>query len=488
MERVTPPHCMTFLRVLILAALGLPALAARAQFRAPPPPPLPDAATYSAIRDKALASSWAFERLTDLTDLIGPRLSGSPQAQAAVEQVAAVMRGDGLKVSLEPMQAPHWVRGEERAELVEYAQRPKGITQSLKLTTLGGSVATPAQGITAELLVVRSFAELQTRAKQVKGRIVLFDVPFDQQLADNGLANVAYGQVVGYRVIAASAAAKLGAAAALIRSVGGADFRLAHTGVMAYEDGVAKIPAAALTAEDAMLVSRLVKRGPVTMQLVLTPQTLPDVPSFNVVGELTGSQKPNEVVLVGGHLDSWDLATGATDDGTGVMASLGAMHVFRELKLRPKRSVRVVLFMSEEAGAIGGKAYFEAHRDQVANFRGVIETDFGAGRPVGFEAYALPEALQKLRVLQDVLAPVGAGYFRRSERPVAADINAWQVAGVPGFETLLDARHYFDVHHTAADTLDKVDPQNLARTVAAVGVLAYFLADNPETLAHLPPP
>ena len=224
------------------------------------------------------------------------------------------------------------------------------------------------------------------------------------------------------------------------------------------------------------------------MELVLTPQTLPDVPSFNVVGELTGSQKPNEVVLVGGHLDSWDLATGATDDGSGVMASLGALHVFRELKLRPKRSVRVVAFMSEEAGAIGGKAYFEAHRDQVASFRGVIETDFGAGRPIGFDAYVLPAALQQLRALQDVLSVVGASHFRRSERPVAADINAWQVAGVPGFETLLDARHYFDVHHTAADTLDKVDPQNLARTVAAVGVLAYFLADSAETLAHLPPP
>jgi hypothetical protein len=424
--------------------------------------------------------------LADLTDLIGPRLSGCPQAQAAVEQVAAVMRADGLKVSLEPMQAPHWVRGDERAELVEYAQRPKGITQTLQLTTLGGSVATPPQGISAEVLVVKSFAELTARAKQARGRIVVFDVPFDQTLAENGLATVAYGQAVAYRVGGASAAGKVGALAALVRGVGGADYRTLHTGVMAYEEGVPKIPSAALSAEDVGLVARLAKRGPVVMRLLLTPQTLPDVTSHNVVGELTGTQKPNEIVLVSGHLDSWDLATGAVDDGTGVMAALGALHVIRELKLKPKRSLRAVAFMSEEVGAIGGKAYFEAHRDQLANYRAVIETDFGAGRPLGFEAYVLPESLVPLRSLQEVLTPIGATHLRRSERPVAADISFWQAAGVPGFETLLDARHYFDLHHTQADTLDKVDPKNLARMVATVATLAYYLADCSEPPAHLP--
>jgi carboxypeptidase Q len=478
---------MAFLRVLIVAALALPTLTARAQLRSAPPPPLTEAATYAAIRDKALASAWAYERLSDLTDLIGPRLSGSPQAQAAVEQVAAVMRGEGLKVTLEPMQAPHWVRGEEHAELVEYAQRPKGITQALQLTALGGSVATPPQGITAEVLVVRSFADLSARAKQAKGRIVLFDVPFDQSLADNGLAPTAYGQVVAYRVGGASAAAKVGALAALVRGAGGADYRLLHTGVMAYEAGVPKIPSAALTAEDVGLVTRLAKRGPVTMKLVLTPQQLPDVPSFNVVGELTGATKPNEVVIVSGHLDSWDLGTGAVDDGTGVVAALGAVRAFRELKLRPKRSVRVIAYMSEELGAIGGKAYFEAHRAELPNMRAVIETDFGAGTPLGFEAYVAPDALPKLRALQEVLAPLGATHLRRSERPVGADIAAWEAAGVPGFETLLDSRTYFDLHHTEADTLDKVEPKNLARIVSAVGVLTYYLADSAEPLAPLPP-
>ena len=480
---------MSFHRVLFAAALVLPVMtshAARGQLRTATAPPLTGAATYTAIRDKAMASSWAYERLSDLTDLIGPRLSGSPQAQAAVEQVAAVMRGEGLKVTLEPMQAPHWVRGEEHAELVEYAQRPKGITQSLELSTLGGSVATPAQGITAEVLVVKSFTDLNARAKQAKGRIVVFDVPFDQSLADNGLASSAYAQVVAYRVGGASAAAKVGALAALVRGAGGADYRLLHTGVMAYEEGVAKIPTAALTAEDVGLISRLVKRGPVTMRLVLTPQQHPDVPSFNVVGELTGAQKPSEVVIVSGHLDSWDLGTGAIDDGTGVVAAIGAVRVFRELKLRPKRSVRVIAYMSEELGAIGGRAYFEAHRGELANMRAVIETDFGAGSPLGFEAYALPEALPMLRSLQEVLAPIGAGYIRRSERPVGADIAPWQAAGVPGFETLLDSRHYFDLHHTPADTFDKVDPKNLARIVSAVSVLTYYLADSADTPGHLP--
>lgn len=478
---------MIFLRLSIVAALVLPTLSARAQLRSAPRPPLAEAGTLAAIRDKALASSWAYDRLTDLTDLIGPRLSGSPQAQAAIEQVAAVMRAEGLKVTLEPMKAPRWVRGEERAELVQYAQRPPGVTQSLTLTALGGSVATPAQGITAEVLVVRSFADLSARAKQAKGRIVLFDVPFDQSLADNGLANIAYGHVIAYRVGGASAAAKVGALAALVRGAGGADYRLPHTGMMAYEEGVPKIPTAALTAEDVGLVTRLAKRGPVTMRLVLTPQQLPDVPSFNVVGELTGTQKPNEVVIVSGHLDSWDLGTGAVDDGTGVAAALGALHIFRELKLRPKRSVRAIAFMSEEVGAIGGRAYFEAHRDQLADVRAVIETDIGAGRPVGFDSYVASDALPKLRSLQDVLAPIGASYIRRSEQPVAADIAAWQAAGVPGFETLLDSRHYFDLHHTPADTLDKVDPQNLARIVGAVAVLTYYLADTAEPPAHLAP-
>jgi hypothetical protein len=478
---------MQLLRAALVVVLMLNPVVLQAQFRAAPPPALPDAAIYSAIRDKALASHWAYERLADLTDLVGPRLSGSPQAQAAVELVAAAMRSDGLKVSLEPMLAPHWVRGEERGTLIEYAQRPRGITQTVKLTALGGSVATPEAGLTAEVLLVHSFAELSERAKQARGRIVVFDVPFDQGLADTGHAGEAYGQAVAYRVGAASAAGKLGAVAALIRSVGGADYRLPHTGMMVYEPGVTKIPAGALTSEDVQLISRLSKRGPVRMHLVLTPAQLPDVPSFNVVGELTGAQKPDEVVLVSGHLDSWDLATGAIDDGAGVAAAMGALHVLRELKLRPKRSIRAVGFMSEECGVFGGKAYFEAHRDQIDKFVGVIESDFGAARPLGFEAYVRPEALPQLRVLKQALSPFGAAALRHSHDTVGADISPLEAAGVPGFELMLDGRHYFDLHHTPADTLDKVDPAHLARMVASLAILAYYLADSAEIPAHLAP-
>lgn len=454
---------------------------------AQPSSALSNPASYAAIRDRALTSDWAYARLSDLTDLIGPRMSGSAQAQAAVEQVAAVMRADGLKVTLQPLKAPHWVRGDERAELVEYPQRPKGITQSLHLTALGGSVATAAEGIVAPLLVVRSFAELTARAKEARGRIVVFDVPFDQELADAGQAGPAYGYATSYRRGAAAAAAKVGAVAALVRAIGGASYRLTHTGQMQYEDGVAKIPTAALTAEDAGLVSRLAKRGSVSMKLVLTPQTLPDVDSFNVLGDLVGSEKPDEIVLISGHLDSWDLATGAIDDGAGVVAAMGVAHLFKELKLRPKRTLRVVAWMSEEQGVIGGRAYYEALKSTVAKHAAVIESDFGAGKPLGLEGYATASGIDQLQALRDVLLPIGAIALRRSERPVGSDIGAWQAAGVPGFEAILDGRHYFDYHHSPADTLDKVDPKNLQRMVATLGVLAFHLADAPQLFERVPP-
>jgi len=465
--------------------LGLTAAHAQPA-RSTAPPALPNAATYAAIRDRALGSTWAFERLADLTDLIGPRMSGSPQAQAAIEQVAAVMRAEGLTVTLQPMRAPHWVRGEERAELVEYAKRPQGITQKLQLTALGGSVATPPSGITAQVLVVRSFAELTARAKDARGRIVLFDVSFDQDLAEGGHAGQAYGQAVLYRVLGASAAAKVGALAALIRSVGGASYRLPHTGQMLYEPGAPQIPTAALSAEDAALVARLDKRGPVSMKLVLTPQTLPDVDSFNVIGDLAGSSKPEELVLLSGHLDSWDLATGALDDGAGVAAALGVVHVLRELKLRPKRSLRVVAYMSEEVGAVGGKAYFEAYKGKLAQHVAAIESDSGAGKPLGIAAYTSDASFEALKLLRDVLAPLGATALERAARPIGADISPLEAAGVPGFEPLLDGRRYFDYHHTPADTLDKVDPRNLQRMVATLGVLSYFLAETPEPPARVP--
>lgn len=449
---------------------------------------LADDSALNAIRDRALSSDWAFERLADLTDKIGPRPSGSPQAEAAVEQVAAALRKEGFKVTLQPARVPHWVRGAESAEVVEYPGRPKGITQPLRLTTLGGSVATPAEGITAGVLVVSSFAELTAHAKEAKGKIVVYDTPFDQDLADNGQAGRAYGQAGQYRRAGASAAARVGAVAALIRSVGGANYRLPHTGQMAYGAEAPKIPTAALSAEDAMLLHRLAKQGPVSVKLVLTPQQLPDVESHNVIADLVGSEKPDEIVLVSGHLDSWDLATGAIDDGAGVAAAMGVAHVIKELKLKPKRTIRVVAWMAEENSGAGAQAYFAANKALADKHAGVIEADTGAGKPLGLMSRITANSEKALRPVIDVLSPIGASVLDRREQPVGSDIGEMQLAGVPGFEPLFDTRHYFDYHHTPADTLDKVDPKNLQRIVATMAVLAFYLADAPNLLERVPAP
>jgi Zn-dependent M28 family amino/carboxypeptidase len=447
----------------------------------------PTPSVLERIRERALASDWAYQRLADLTDKVGPRLSGSPQAEAAVDQVAQALRQAGFTVTLQPVRVPHWVRGLEQASIVDYPQRPTGVTQTLRLTTLGGSVATPEQGLTAPVLVVKSFAELSARGAEAKGCIVVFDTPYDQELADNGFSGPAYGQGVAYRRDGASAAARVGAVAALIRSVGGANFRLPHTGQMQYAADAAKIPTAALSAEDAALLDRLAAQGKVTVKLLLTPQTLAEVDSHNVIADWRGSERPDEIVLLSGHLDSWDLATGAIDDGAGVAAAMGAAFIIKELQLRPKRTLRVVAWMNEENGSRGSRAYVSANQGRIAQHAAVIESDVGAGKPLGFAAYVTAASLPRLQPVMEALRPIGATVLDHSEEPVSTDIGPLQAAGVPGFEPLLDARHYFDYHHTAADTLDKVEPLNLRRMVASLAVLAYELADAPQMLERNPP-
>ncbi len=274
-----------------------------------------------------MSSAWAWQRLSDLTDKIGPRLAGSPQLAAAIDQLADAMRSLPAHVTLQPVKVPHWVRGEEQAELVDYPGRPVGVTQRLHLTALGASSATEAKGLTGRVIVVHDFAELNNRADEVRGNIVLFDARFDQRLADNGYAGDAYRQDGVYRFTGPSAAAALGAAAALVRSVGGAEFRLPHTGATMWKDKQAAIPAAALSAEDADLVARLAAAGPVTLKLLLTPKMLPDADSSNVIADWPGRERPGEYVIVSGHLDSWDLATGATDDGVGVIAAAAVIEI-----------------------------------------------------------------------------------------------------------------------------------------------------------------
>jgi carboxypeptidase Q len=451
------------------------------------PPDEGVAAVLGRIRDAALSDDWAYRRLADLCDKIGPRMSGSRQADAAVEQIAAALRAAGLNVTLQPVNVPHWVRGEEQAEMIEYPGRPAGVIQHLHLTTLGGSVATPAQGISGQVLVVHSFDELRSREGEARGKIVVFDVPFNETLAVNGRAGTAYGQGVVYRTKGASAAARAGATAALVRTVGGANYRLPHTGEMNYDPKLPKIPTAALSAEDAMWVARLAAEGPVTLHLKLLPQSLPDVESHNVIADWAGRERPEDVVIVSGHLDSWDPAQGAIDDGAGVASAMGAVHLLQTLGLHARRTIRFVGWMSEENGSAGGQAYFKLNSAALDRQVAAIESDEGAGRPLGVSAHVLPATLAQFSPLMTALSPIGATILDRREGPGGSDIEFLDAAGVPTLAPLVDTRTYFDYHHSAADTLDKIEPDNIRRQVALMAMMAYFLADSPSALPRLPP-
>jgi len=442
-----------------------------------------DPAALARIRDAAMTSDYAWERTADMTDLIGPRLSGSAGAAAAVTQVADAMRKLGAKVTLQPVKVPHWVRGAETGELVEYTGRPAGITQRVVLTALGGSSATPVEGLKAQVIVVNSFDELKARASEVKGRIVLFDVPFDQHMADRGLAGPAYGQGSNYRTNGPRIAAEMGAAAALVRSVGGADYRLPHTGNTGMQDG-ARIPAAAVSVEDAMLMSRLAKRGPLSMRLVLTPKILPDADSFNVIADLPGTDKAEEVVIVSGHLDSWDLATGAHDDAAGVASAMAVFDILKKLDYRPRRTIRLIAWMNEENGTRGARAYLEAQQANAGTHIGAIESDNGVGRPFGMRTSVPAASTRLFAPLQAALLPIGAGVFQRQDALSTGDLSGLERAGVPSFAPLVDTSAYFDYHHTAADTLDKVDPDNLRRNVAVMAATAWFLANVEEPIGR----
>jgi carboxypeptidase Q len=431
------------------------------------------------VRDAALTSDYAWHQLEHLTENIGPRPAGSPQAQAATEYVAAEMRKLGLDVHLEPAQVSHWIRGEERAQLVEYPGQAPATTQRLVLATISGSSATPAEGITADVVVVHNFDELTALGREkVAGKIVLFNIPYDERKALAGMAFEAYGEAVVYRGRGAKAAAELGAVASLIRSVGGADYRLPHTGYSV----PAGIPAAALAAEDAGLVEHLAAQGRVRMHLTLTPQSLPDVTGYNVVADLKGSEHPEQIVVVSGHLDSWDFGRGAIDDGAGVAISMATAELLQRLHIRPRRTLRVIAWMDEENGGGGHQAYAKTHAPEFPNHIAAIESDAGAGHPLGFYLKMSPAAIAALHPLLDILRPVGSTVFRSTEHSPGSDIDPLVEAGVPGIGIIQDGRKYFDYHHTAADTLDKVDPQELRENAAAMAVMGYALASMPELL------
>jgi carboxypeptidase Q len=471
--------------IVILLSLSL-SLAALARQQAPQSSDPYSAQLVSELKrlqQAALSSDYAYKQVARLSNNIGPRLSGSLQAQHAVEYVAGEMRRLGLEVQLEKLMVPHWVRGVETGELVQFTGQAPNATQKIMLTALGGSVATPPQGITAEVVVVGSFDQLQALGRAgVAGKIVLYNVRFDREMAMQGFAGEAYGQAVVYRGTGASAAARLGAVGALVRSVGGADYRLPHTGSLRYLEDAPRIPAAAVTAEDAELISYLAAQGKVRMRLTLTPQTLPDAPSFNVIADLKGTEHPEQVIIVSGHLDSWDLGTGAIDDAAGVAVAMQVAQLCKQLNLRPKRTIRVIAWMNEENGLVGGRTYATNHAAEIANHIAAIESDLGAGHPVGFSGHMSAKALEMVGPLSGILQSSGAGIIRRSETAQGADISPLDAAGVPTFAPIQDNRTYFNYHHTAADTLDKIVPRELAENAAVVAVLAYALANLPQPL------
>ncbi len=433
----------------------------------------------SAIKATALNDDYAYRELTHLTENIGPRQTGSPQATAAAQYIAGELRKLGLEVRLQPVTVPHWVRGEETAALVEYPEMVPGTSQKIVLTALGASTSTPAEGLTANVITVNTFDELNALGRdKIAGKIVFFNEPFDKQKAAAGYAFASYEEAVRYRAAGPKAAADLGAVACLVRSVGNADYRLPHTGMSA----AAGIPAAAVTAEDADLIAQLTGKGPVRMHLTLTPQKLPDETSYNVIADLKGSAQPEQVVVVSGHLDSWDLGTGAIDDGAGVVIAMEAAEILQRLHLRPARTLRVIAWMDEETGGSGSKAYTAEYAKDFPNVDAAIESDSGAAHPLGFDVKASSAAIDLLRPVQSVLMSIGSTLMRPSAYPPGADIESMSEAGIPTFGVMQDGRTYFNYHHTAADTLDKVVPAELQENAAAMAVLAYGLTNMKDTL------
>lgn len=478
---------MKIFRSVAFLVVCVSSVLAQRNFQLPAPYPPQLSNELKELQQSALTSDYAWTQLAHLTNNIGPRPAGSTQANFAVQYVADELRKVGLDVRLEKVVVPHWVRGEETGALVAFPGMAPGTTQKVVLTALGGSIATPAQGLAAEVVVVNSFDELKALGTdKVSGKIVLFNAKFDKQLAATGHGGQAYGQAVIYRAIGASAAARLGAVAALVRSVGGADYRLPHTGAMRYLPDAPRIPAAAVTAEDADTLTALTQQGSVRMRLVLSPQQLADVESFNVVGDLKGSEHPEQVVIVSGHLDSWDLGTGAIDDAAGVVMAMQTAQLIKQIGLHPKRTIRVIAWMNEEFGNSGGTAYAAAHKGEVQNHFAAIESDLGAGHPIGFSVAAPASNVPLLQPSAQVLQAIGAGTVQPTEDS-ETDIGPLLALGVPCFGPIQDNRFYFNYHHTAADTLDKVVPRELQENAAVVAVLAYTLANLPGSLERPAP-
>ena len=417
------------------------------------------------IINAAMNDSTAYERLAYLCDTFGPRLSGSSNLEKALDWIILEMRSDGLKMARgERVQVPTWIRGNESLDLILPFKR------SMAMLGLGGSIATPKGGIKAEVVVVNSFDELDEKQNDVRGKIVLFNAPF-----------TTYGETVQYRYKGASSAARYGALASLIRSVGSWSMNTPHTGVMTYDRDQPKIPHAAITMEDAMMLGRLQERGEkIVLHLRMEARSVADRWSRNVIAELPGSEFPEEIVVLGGHIDSWDVGQGAHDDAGGCVAAWQAVKLIKELGLQPKRTLRVVLWTNEENGGRGNKNYRDEHFDELKDHILAIESDGGVFNPRGFGFTGSDESRDILTDISRLLLPIDANAIFKGGR--AADIAPLNDEGVPVMSLKVDGSKYFWYHHTNADTFDKVDIMEFNRCVAAMAIMGYVVADMDDRL------
>ncbi len=432
--------------------------------------------TTRALCEKAFVGTMASQWVASLTDRAGPRLAGSPGDPEAVAWGLETLRRLGFaNVHAEKVPVKVWQRGPESGEVVSPYALP------LRLTALGGSVPTPEAGLEAEIMEVSSLQELDTKGETARGKIVFFDKKMERTSDGTG-----YGRAVDVRTRGASRAAGLGAIGIFVRSVGTDHNRLPHTGGLDYDEKLPRIPAAALSIPDAELLERLGKSGrPVRVRFRLACGEKGEAESANVIADIPGTKKPEEIVLLGAHLDSWDLGTGAIDDGAGCGIVIEAARLVGELPRHPPRTIRVVLFANEENGLAGAKAYAKAHEAELARHAAALEADTGTGRPTGLSWLAGPSAESVVREIGALLEPLGAGTVF-GDGSGGADVSQLRTAGVPLFTVLQDCSTYFDYHHTANDTFDKIEPEPLDRMVAAVAAFAYVAASTPEPFERIP--
>ena len=436
----------------------------------------PNHKPYSEIAQQitrtALAEGQAYRLLAELTAL-GPRLSGSPQAAAAVEWSRQTMLKLGFaNVRLQEVMVPHWVRGPiEEAAVINSTTMG---TVPLTVCALGGSIATPEMGLVAEVLEVKSFEELRALGKKAEGKIIFFNRPMDASKLNTFEA---YGGAVNQRGSGAVEAAKAGGIAALVRSMTTRLDDQPHTGGMSYQEGVPKVPAAAVSTVDANLLSQIIaQEKSVRVRLKLTCQTLPDAPSANVLGEITGTEKPEEIIVVGGHLDSWDKGTGAHDDGAGCVQSLEVLRLLKALNLKPKRTIRAVMFINEENGLRGGTEYARRATEGNAKHIVAIEADRGGFAPRGFSVETDSARFARLASWEYLFREMGADHIFRGGS--GADISVLVGQGVPGIGLVPESQRYFDFHHSDNDVLDGVHERELNLGAAAMAILCYVIAQE----------